>query len=231
MVLPFGLALASRTFTKCMDAALFPLRQMGVCILNYLDDWLILAQSEAKVIAHRSLLLSHLERLGLRINFAKSSLSPSQRTSFLGTVFRLRPHEGYSRARSCTGYTAARGVTLSKRFKGCWASASPVLQVGQLRMRPLQYWLKPLIPPHVWFLWAFIAQCQFISVVPLGTVRLYLFPLASSDAVRVKYRKGTYSVTNVTSVTWDTGTSTASHPVPWRSTTQGHLFSLIYLNS
>ncbi len=30
------------------------------------------------------------------------------------------------------------------------ASASPVLQLGLLRMRPLQYWLKPLIPSHAW---------------------------------------------------------------------------------
>ncbi len=46
-VLPFGLSLAPHTFTQCMDAALSPLRQMGIRILNYLDDWLILAQSEA----------------------------------------------------------------------------------------------------------------------------------------------------------------------------------------
>ncbi len=39
----FGLSLAPRTFTRCMDAAFSPLRQMGIRILNYLDDWLILA--------------------------------------------------------------------------------------------------------------------------------------------------------------------------------------------
>lgn len=44
-ILPFGLALAPWTFTKCMDAALDPLWLQGVRILNYLDDWLILAVS------------------------------------------------------------------------------------------------------------------------------------------------------------------------------------------
>ncbi len=93
-VLPFGLSMAPRTFTddawsfvtRCMDAALSPLRQMGIRILNYLDDWLIQAQSQAVLTSHKTLLLSHLDCLGLRVNFAKSILSPSQRVSFLGTV-------------------------------------------------------------------------------------------------------------------------------------------------
>ncbi|KAL0165985.1 hypothetical protein M9458_037829, partial [Cirrhinus mrigala] len=77
-VLPFGLSLAPRTFTKCMDAALLPLRQKGIRILNYLDDWLVLAQSEAEL---------HLECLGLRVNLSKSVLHPSQQISFLGAIF------------------------------------------------------------------------------------------------------------------------------------------------
>lgn len=42
-VLPFSLALSPRTYTKCMDAALAPLRLQGIRILNYIDDCLILA--------------------------------------------------------------------------------------------------------------------------------------------------------------------------------------------
>lgn len=34
------------TFTECVNEALFPLKQSGMHILNYLDDWLILAQSQ-----------------------------------------------------------------------------------------------------------------------------------------------------------------------------------------
>ncbi len=85
-VLKFGLSLAPRTFTRCMDVALSPLRLMGICILNYLDDWLILAQSKAVLTSHKNFLLRHLRCLGLRVNFAKSILSPSQRVSFLGTI-------------------------------------------------------------------------------------------------------------------------------------------------
>ncbi len=45
-VLPFGLSLSPCVFTKVVEAALVPLREQGVRILNYLDDWLILAQSQ-----------------------------------------------------------------------------------------------------------------------------------------------------------------------------------------
>ncbi len=85
-VLPFGLSLAPHTFKQCMDKGLSPLQKTGIRILNYLDNWLILAQSEAVSTSHKTLLLSHLCCLGLRVNFAKSILSPSQRLSFLGTV-------------------------------------------------------------------------------------------------------------------------------------------------
>ncbi len=122
-VLLFGLSLAPRTFTKCMDTALSRLRQTGIHILNYLGDWLILAQSEDEFLSHRSGLLSHLECLGLWVNFAKIALSPSQRISFLGTVIDWTCH-----IRTCTGHSAARGFIQtespdpSKHFRGCWAS-------------------------------------------------------------------------------------------------------------
>ncbi len=57
-VLPFGLALAPRTFTKCMDAALAPLRFQGISVLNYLDKWLILAHSRKLVSRHRDIVLA-----------------------------------------------------------------------------------------------------------------------------------------------------------------------------
>lgn len=52
-VLPFGLALAPRTFTKCINAALSPLKQSVMHILNYLDNWLIIAQSQNVLESHK----------------------------------------------------------------------------------------------------------------------------------------------------------------------------------
>ncbi len=74
-------------------APLFPLRQMWICILNYLDDCLVLARSERELITHRSLLLSHQERLELKINLAKSCCLPDREWSFWGRLS-IQPEYG-----------------------------------------------------------------------------------------------------------------------------------------
>ncbi|KAL0160989.1 hypothetical protein M9458_044714, partial [Cirrhinus mrigala] len=83
-VLPFGLSLSPRVFTKVAEAALSPLWQAGIRILNYLDDWLLIAHSRDLLCEQRDLVLRHLSHLGLQVNREKSKLSPVQRISFLG---------------------------------------------------------------------------------------------------------------------------------------------------
>ncbi len=96
-VLPFRLSLAPRNFTRCMDAAFSPLRQMRICILNYLDDWLILAQSEAVSTSYKIFLISHLGCLGLRVNFITKSILVTQPTSFIpGHSYRLSADDSNS---------------------------------------------------------------------------------------------------------------------------------------
>ncbi len=142
-----------------MDAVLFPLRQLGIHILNHLDDWLILALSEDELLSHRSVLLSHLECLGLRVNFAKSALSPSQQISFLGTVIdsaRMRavltPEHALVIQQLVASFKLGVPHPLKafQRMLGLMASASSVLQLGLLHMWSLQYWLKLWVPPHAW---------------------------------------------------------------------------------
>ncbi len=115
-ILPYGLSLAPRTFTRCIT--LFPLPQVGIRILNYLDNWLILAQSEAVSTSHKTLLLSHLCCLGLRVNFAKSILSPSQRVLFLGTVI-VQMTANVSAERATT--IQRHAPVCSKLSRKCWA--------------------------------------------------------------------------------------------------------------
>ncbi len=77
-VLPFVLSLSPRVFTKVVEGALTPLREVGIRILNYLDDWLILAQSREQLGDHRDV-----GQLGLRVNWEKSKLSTVQIIYFL----------------------------------------------------------------------------------------------------------------------------------------------------
>ncbi len=74
----------AETFSKCMDAALSPLRASGMRILNYLDDWLILAQSRDTLLSHINSLFIHMESLGLCVNMQKNILAPSQSITYLG---------------------------------------------------------------------------------------------------------------------------------------------------
>ncbi|XP_073668191.1 uncharacterized protein [Paramisgurnus dabryanus] len=158
-VLPFGLALAPRTFTKCIDAALSPLRASGIRILNYLDDWLILAQSREVLISHRDAVLSHLDSLGLRVNLQKSALSPTQEIAFLGVRLdsvSMKAFLSEERKRDLTSALnvfSHGGTVPLKRFQrllGLMAAASPVCPLGLLYMRPLQLWLRSRVPNRAW---------------------------------------------------------------------------------
>ncbi len=150
-VLPFGLALSPRTYTKCMDAALAPLRLRGIRILNYIDDWLILAQSEELALRHRDVVLAHLESLGLRLNAKKSVLSPVQRTTYLGVVWdSVTMQAQLSPARVESILNALKNIKLGQRITahylqrvlGLMAAASTVIPLGLLHMRSFQLWLR-----------------------------------------------------------------------------------------
>ncbi len=158
-VLPFGLALAPRTFSKCVDAALSPLRASGMRILNYLDDWLILAQSRDTLLSHIDSLLIHLESLGLCVNRRKSILAPSQSITYLGVCMdslEMRARLSRERAAAILSYLRhfreGSSVHLKKfqRLLGLMASASAVCHLGLLHMRPLQLWLKTRVPWTAW---------------------------------------------------------------------------------
>ncbi|KAL0152766.1 hypothetical protein M9458_052489 [Cirrhinus mrigala] len=158
-VLPFGLSLSPRVFTKVAEAALSPLRERGIRILNYLDDWLILAHSWDLVCAHRDMVLNHLAQLGLRVNWEKSKLSPAQRISFLGVELdsvsmsaRLSPERAQSVLRCVATLRCGSAVPLKQvqRLLGHMASSAAVTPLGLMHMRPLQHWLHTRVPRWAW---------------------------------------------------------------------------------
>ena len=84
--LPFGLASAPRVFTKLMKPILSILRQSGICLIAYLDDFLIMGETRQLALQHAGTTLNLLEGLGFVVNYPKSLLVPSQEIEFLGFI-------------------------------------------------------------------------------------------------------------------------------------------------
>lgn len=152
-VLPFGISLAPRVFTRCVAAALAPLQAQGLRILPYLDDWLICSQSEDQARADIATVLAHVADLGLKVNFRKSSLMPSQEAVFLGMHLdsrSLRATPSQTRIRSICQllghFRLGRSLTLKEfqRLLGMLAAASSLVPLGLLDLRPLQRWVIDL---------------------------------------------------------------------------------------
>ncbi len=150
-ILPFGLALSPLTFTKCVDAVLAPLRLQGICILNYIDDWLILAQSEQLAVGHRDIILAHMKDLRLRLNAYKSVHPPVLRTTYLWVVWdstmiqaRLSPARIDSILAAVKRVRGGQSLTvkLFQKLLGLMTAASTVITFGLPDMRPLQWGLR-----------------------------------------------------------------------------------------
>ncbi len=109
--------------------------------------------------AHRDLVLKHLSLLGLRVNWEKSKLVPTQRISFLGMEFdsvnqtaRLTQERAQSVLncfKTLSGRTAVP-LKLFQRLLGHMAAAAVTVPLGLLHMRPLQHWLYGRIPRWAW---------------------------------------------------------------------------------
>ncbi len=100
-VLPFGLSLSPCVFTKVVEGALTPLREVGIRILNYLDDWLILAQSREQLGDHRDLVLRHLSQLGLQGQLGKEQALPCAENLFSRCGVRLGEYDGTPHGGTC----------------------------------------------------------------------------------------------------------------------------------
>lgn len=117
--LPFGLRPAPRVFTRVVAALAAYLRGRGLRLFCYLDDWILLAESESLLLDHLYLLVQTTRELGFLINWEKSNLSPSRVPSFLGAVLDIpcqlaRP----SRDRILIVSSAARRLLLLRQGQG-----------------------------------------------------------------------------------------------------------------
>jgi len=82
--LPFGLSSAPQTFTKLLKPVVCTLRRLGVRLILYLDDMLIMSQSRHEIRAHLATTMELLCALGFIINMKKSVFTPTRSIEFLG---------------------------------------------------------------------------------------------------------------------------------------------------
>ncbi len=129
-VLPFSLALSPRTYTKCMDAALAPLRLQGIRILNYRNDWMIL-----DTVSRASTL----------------RCQPSSENNISGGCMGFDHDAGTAVSCTCRIHSKSpNNIKLGQRITvhylqrvlGLMAAASTVIPLGLLQMRSFQLWLR-----------------------------------------------------------------------------------------
>jgi hypothetical protein len=82
--LPFGLASAPRDFTKLLKPLIAMLRRIGIRLIIYLDDILLMNQNPEELRKDGKTLAFLIERLGFLVNKKKSVMIPSQEIEFLG---------------------------------------------------------------------------------------------------------------------------------------------------
>ncbi|XP_036007387.1 uncharacterized protein LOC118567149 [Fundulus heteroclitus] len=163
LVLPFGLSLSPRVFVKCTETAVGPLRRRGIRVATYIDDWLIASSSHQEATQHTAVIKQHLMDLGFKINPEKSSLLPSQRTSFIGlSLNSIHATESLTEDRvkamvNCLSRFQRGNLVsfrLCRRLLGLMVAALVVIPLGRLHMRGIQRWvasqrLKPHTPQHM----------------------------------------------------------------------------------
>ena len=86
-VLPFGLSVSPRVFTRVVDAIMAHVRSLGLEVHHYLDDWLLRSQQLDHLRTQTQGLLHLTTRLGWIPSLEKSELSPTQDFVFIGTHY------------------------------------------------------------------------------------------------------------------------------------------------
>ena len=147
-VLCFGLSSAPQVFTRVMAPVSSIMHRFGFRILRYMDDWLVLGSSLQEIKQARDFLLGLCSELGVQVNLAKSSLTPSQVFDYLGMTLHSSPLRAFptpARVAKVLSlveeFSSSREQPLSlwRSFLGVMSSLSTLIPCSRLRMRVLQH--------------------------------------------------------------------------------------------
>ena len=141
----FGLSTAPQVFTRVMAPVSTIMHRHGFQILRYLDDWLVLTSTFQESVRARDFLLWVCQRLGIRVNLPKSSLTPMQTQDYLGiTIQTLRVFPTLKRIQKLSHLlqdflsTWSHPVSVWRQLLGIMSSMSALVPGSRLRMRALQ---------------------------------------------------------------------------------------------
>ena len=157
-VLPFGLKDSPWVFTRVVATLVGHLRQLGLRLFYYLDDWLLVAESRDLLESHLRTTLLWTRDLGFLVNWEKSSLTPQRLPSYLGAhldIPRLlaRPSEHRVLALQEVIQDLTKGPLASallwQKFLGHLASFVDLVPNCRLLMRPLQLHLLRYFTPLI----------------------------------------------------------------------------------
>ncbi|KAK7105419.1 hypothetical protein V1264_016802 [Littorina saxatilis] len=221
--LPFGLSLAPWIFTMVVRQVCALVRSQGIRLRAYLDDWLIMNQSQSGCSQDTLTVLRESNSLGFSINRVKSELTPSQTFTYLGMSFdtvawtvqpsQRRVDKLQAQIRSTLPLLMASIRSLAS-ILGQMESMALLVSLGRVHKRPLQFALKPfvdsplvdwdaLIPLQGWFQSATLPWldtewvCRGVPiVVPLPDLDLF------TDASREGW--GAHTDLQTTSGLWTT---------------------------
>ena len=84
--LPFGLSSSPWVFTKLLRVVVSYLRRLGIRLVIYLDDLLVLGSSYDECASSVVIVIQSLESLGFLVNFKKSETDPTQCIEYIGLI-------------------------------------------------------------------------------------------------------------------------------------------------
>ena len=133
---------------SCWDPSSL-LRQQGVKLHVYLDDWLIRVDTAEEAQLHAQTTIKVLQFLGWIINFEKSDLTPSQDFQFIGIQFNTRRFtvapltKMRVKVQSVHQHWMANPNITARdlhRLLGMLVFMASLVRWGRLRLRPVQWW-------------------------------------------------------------------------------------------
>ena len=153
--LGFGNSWILFIWCRVLRSALTPLRRLGIQIVDYLDDLLVVAKDPATARAHTTLLVEWLTCLGFSVNLNKSELDPSQEFTFLGVGFDTKRDSMFIPPKKVQkGCSMLQQVLLPELLSvhkaqvilGFLQSLGTVIRMPRLRLRELQQFLTVHTP-------------------------------------------------------------------------------------